>query len=797
MRSASLRAAANRPTLAALFILVALGGCSTVGVDRRNVRPPTTHPFDQALINYATGDLDEAQVGALAAIETNPLDARATDLLRAVLKEKGLIEEIKRSEAVELPEFAPQTPTELVRVIRGRSPAVREAVFGVIEARAALREANVDVGPELNLLTRFYPLGILARMTQSLYGGWWERKAKMHAAEAEIVEALANYGRALELVNKEALLAYLDAAAAQERLMSIDRERGMLDDQFEQTSILVSNGLTLPRTPLVTRNEIGSLMHDRSLAEQQLATAKAQLNALMNRSPTAPIVVTAQGLAWKPAASLNGALTQAYINRFELDEAEAQIKTAEAQKALAETQNPKVDLYTSYGESDEKTETRFMKGFTVGAITRIPLAIVPLKKAQGDQHDAIIRQLELREQQVRNEIAVEVVDAYHGWEAALSELNSERSALAVAREDRRVAVAERTVEVDEDPLSLSRANVEYVRAQRAVFERGFGVQRSLVELGASVGEDATKMNFVTTQSTAQWSSSVFNGIEGSERRALWVWRKPFLKNLAEMQFFIDLLSARQIGTVFLFVRADELVEQSDALRQFLRLTGENGIAVQALNGEHEWLKPARSAEALGYVEDVKTFNRGSPVGARFAAVHLDVEPQALTEWDDDSRKEALLFAYIELLDTLKVVRDELPVIVDVPIWFADREVDGILLSDVVMRRTDGVAFMAYGTSDTRREALIERIARSSETSPGQFWIGVSADARHLCAGTRAEQFEADIRSIESGIGSREQFAGVAIHELDRYRDLLLGLSSSAGSSQRKCLQASQNTGTSG
>lgn len=780
-----------------LGLLLLVGACGTVGVNRSEIRAPSAKAFDEALVEYAAGNLDQAQVSTLVAMEDNPLDTRATDLMRAILKEKGLIDEVRAAVDPPLPDFTPSSPAELVRVIDGRNPIIRQAVFGVIEARARLREANVDMGPEISVFTRFYPLGILARLTQSLYGGWWERKAKMHAAEAAIVEALAQYGQAQRDINRESLLAYLDAVAARERLTSLDREHDLLDEQQEQAIVLVRYGQKLPREPLLVRNEIGALQSEQAAAYQQLATAKARLNALMNRAPDAPIGIRAQGLLWQPADTLDGALTAAYVNRFEMDEAQAQTKIAEARQALSKLEDPDVDLVATYGESGRKSEGSFLKGFSIGAVTRFPLAIIPLKKARADEHDAIIRQFELREQQVHNEIAVEVVDAYHGWDTARSELRNERAGLALAKEDRRVAAAERKAEVADDPLALNRAEIDHIRAERAVLERSYDVQRSLVELSSTVGADVAQIKFVDADSPAHWNG-MFDGPSAPGTRALWVWRKDFLNSSEDMEFFVELLMVRKIGTVFLYVTESDLITKTQILSQFLELATRSNIEVQALNGEHKWLLNEQQVRAAEYVDQVIKFNAENPIEKRFSAVHLDVEPHTLPSWEQTEGKDRLLFSYIVLLDSLKAARTSIPLIVDVPAWFADREVDGIWLSDMVTRRADGVVYMAYGTKTARRNELIKRISGTAASGSTRFWIGVSADQRHLCPLPLGENFEVDLAELESSLNVVTEFAGVAIHDFDRYRDLLLGIKKYSPTTTRGgCLQAGIGSPTGG
>jgi hypothetical protein len=223
--------------------------------------------------------------------------------------------------------------------------------------------------------------------------------------------------------------------------------------------------------------------------------------------------------------------------------------------------------------------------------------------------------------------------------------------------------------------------------------------------------------------------------------------------------------------------------------RFLDIAGQRDIQVHALNGEHNWILDGRQRLAVNFAEAIVEFNRLNPHHRQFSAVHLDVEPHALQAWAEARRQEALLFSLIELLDQLKAVRADLALIIDVPIWFADRTLDGLPLSDVLMRRSDGVVYMAYGTKSGRRRALITQIMTEAAANGRRFWIGLSADRRHLCPYPLAENFEADVDELETALQRVDQFAGVAIHDYDRYRDLILGVEKYGPAGQARCMQA--------
>ena len=464
----------------------------------------------------------------------------------------------------------------------------------------------------------------------------------MHEAEAAIVEALADYGQVHEEVKTQALVAYLRAVEAREQIESITLERQQLEAQRETAALLVSYGRTLPRSLLAAHSEIGELGHLETQAREQLAIATAELNSLMNRPLTAPMNLAPRGIVWEPPRNIDQALTEAFSNRFELDRAEAQIRSAEVRKELSGLGDPDIDLHATYGGSGEKNESSFLKGFSVGAVTRFPLAILPLKRARSDGDDAFIRQLELREQGVRNDIGVEVVEAYHRWYTTQSSVENQQLAVAVATEDRRVALAEQEAEVATDPFAVHGAEIEYLRAQRELLGQNYAQQRALVALGGAVGADLREVRFFgsgptyKTQSTAPLFSE-------TGRRALWVWRPQFLNKRDDAEFFADLMRARGIGAVFLYASVSDLVKYTSNYRRFIALASGHGITVHALNGEPRWILGDHQVLATRFIDAVIAYNIKAAPSEQFAAAHLDIEPHALQGWDDYGSRIELLF----------------------------------------------------------------------------------------------------------------------------------------------------------
>lgn len=749
-------------------VVLLLGACATVGIDTAERERPAADRFDRALLAYAGGRLGEAQDLLLQTIEANPMDLRATDLMRAILKEEGVVDTLERPSHEAEKSLPEMTPAQLLSMIEGRNPALRAAVFEVIEARAHLREANVSIGPELALTTRFYPLGILARMTQSIYGGWTERKARMHAAEAAILSALAAYGMARDESVASALAAYLEGREAMLVLESLRDERARLAQRQAQVDVLVERGHVLPAVRLRAHEQSAGIDHAELESRQSLAAATARLNAMLDRRLDHPIDFQHYGISFDAPATVDAAIETALRKRYDIDDADSATEAARARRAQRSSALPKIDLYTSYGASEQATEGAFLKGFSVGAISRVPLLIRPLRAAQMDGDTALIRQLELRERQVRNDIGAEVVNAFHGWRALRAEYARQRLAVAAAAEEQRVANAREVMEVADDPLAASTADLALLRAQRERSLSELRVQGGLIELGRAMGASAADYDFAEGGNRASTAASTLG------QRAVWVWRSEFIDNEAATAEFFERAARAQLSTLFFFASKDQLSTQRSQLASFIERATAHGMTVQALAGEPHWVHAERRRGALDFARAVAAFNAGADPAARFSAVHLDVEPHALPLWSQTQQREHLMFGLVELLDDVRGALGDLPLVIDIPIWFSRRTIDGVPLLRALAPRVDGLVFMAYERDAARIEREIEAALAQFDGSPPRYWTGLSADRARSCAPAQAQTLEHAMVQIEHDRRDDSLFAGVAVHDFDSYLALLTG-----------------------
>ena len=119
--------------------------------------------------------------------------------------------------------------------------------------------------------------------------------------------------------------------------------------------------------------------------------------------------------------------------------------------------------------------------------------------------------------------------------------------------------------------------------------------------------------------------------------------------------------------------SDLLPGRATALAGFLEEARDRNLRVSLVLGRNAWLSAEGRAEAMAQVQAVLAFTRAQRQANRPApaALHLDLEPQALPGWHKDW--VALSQAYLDLLEAVKGgLNGEVPLAVDIPVWWDQR-----------------------------------------------------------------------------------------------------------------------------
>lgn len=179
---------------------------------------------------------------------------------------------------------------------------------------------------------------------------------------------------------------------------------------------------------------------------------------------------------------------------------------------------------------------------------------------------------------------------------------------------------------------------------------------------------------------------------GRQPSAAWVWEVAQWRDTPEE--LLERAAARSIDRLHVALDiGDEGVRHSSRLSRFVALASARGIAVDAVEGDPEMVRPAGARHAIVRARAIAAYQRGAPPYARLAGVQYDIEPYLLPEFGSD--RSAMLSAWsrvlVDLSDTLSM-----PIDVVVPFWLIDLP-EGVQAMDRLAPRLRQVTVMCYRT----------------------------------------------------------------------------------------------------
>ena len=773
-----MRPFAPRVAVATLLLLSALAGCTSVGSRRADVPLPGHASFDRSLLHYVRGELPAARAGLVEAIQADPGDLRAKELLQAVDREVGGAPSTLPPDV--LPE-GPMTPAAILLAVRGRNPEVRKTIQRVIGERAQLREADWALTPEFDIVSKIDPVSVVTTIGENLLVTVLQRHARMAAAEADMIAEVAGYARVRSDVATEAMRNYLFLLETQERADALDEEIATREEAVRVEGILVRYAVALPDGLLDRQAAVASARERRSQLIAQGVVARANLNRLMGLPAEAPLAVSRMWPAPAPPGDMAAAVEAARCHRPEIRLASLRAEEARDGAERIDADDYRIEPRVAIDAAPDPKNEHKTKAPRVSSALRLhfPLFLIPIQDAKDERERAVVRELELEVERVRGVVSVEAVEAWQealkadrGLTAARKQIDAAKASLAAHRSaERWSATADRLTLLDAE------ASLDEARGRAAAF--AYDHDRAILAVRRAMGEPPDDVEFVSGDGPRAAQLPVSGEAAAATNRAMWVWGKDLLDRAGEADFLLDFAEARGIGTLFLSASTARIAGGADAFRGFLARAHERGISVEALGGEAAWATPEGRASADAFVDAVIAFNAAGKERERFDAVHLDVEPHTLDAWKGAGRA-AIVEGYVGLLQRAceRTGKAALRLSADVPVQFAKVEYGEGTLSDAVATRTDAVAVMAYGPGPGALTRATQGQVEAAERAGKRVWVGLSADTKDLPPAAEGLPREMALEGLAdeafAAYRNWHSFSGIAVHDYARYRDLILG-----------------------
>ncbi|HCS26911.1 MAG TPA: hypothetical protein DIW43_05630 [Spongiibacteraceae bacterium] len=260
-------------------------------------------------------------------------------------------------------------------------------------------------------------------------------------------------------------------------------------------------------------------------------------------------------------------------------------------------------------------------------------------------------------------------------------------------------------------------------------------------------------------------------------RALWVWGSAVVLDTNRAQQLFELAEQHALNRIYL-AATQALEHDQTALANFFRRAQQLGIHIELLFGQPDWALPENHHYVLSVIDRAGAFAERFP-DITVSAIHLDVEPYLLPEWDAD--RNSLGNAYIDLLESARARSGNLsmPLMADIPVWYDEHRItrngQPRLLHELVIDATDGVSLMDYRDSSQRiiNDASDELAYASLAAKP--MVVGVETLCIKPIWITFCEEGSAAMNQIltiiDKDLKRYTAYRGYAIHHLDSFLEL--------------------------
>ncbi|KAK7755295.1 hypothetical protein SLS62_002801 [Diatrype stigma] len=269
-------------------------------------------------------------------------------------------------------------------------------------------------------------------------------------------------------------------------------------------------------------------------------------------------------------------------------------------------------------------------------------------------------------------------------------------------------------------------------------------------------------------------------------RATWLWDATTVQDSAAVSDLLAFAGARGVSRIYVGANADV---PNAAFGAFVEQCGARGIAVAALIGNPQWVLDQGSPsldDNLAWIEQYQA-SVGSG-GARFAEVHVDIEPWALDGWDTPATQAKLVAAWQAKMRAVASFGHGLNMTVgaDLPFWANTIQAPSSSSASETQTQTtmdawtlgvvDSATFMTYRSDpaqllDIAAPALAagdDAAAGTGAGAGGVVWLAVETtdvgDSTLSYYGASADKLSADLDTIRAGAETHAGFAGIAVHD---------------------------------
>ncbi len=273
----------------------------------------------------------------------------------------------------------------------------------------------------------------------------------------------------------------------------------------------------------------------------------------------------------------------------------------------------------------------------------------------------------------------------------------------------------------------------------------------------------------STQGQAQSS-------EASEQAlATWLWNPwMFVQDEAGTLAFIE---SKQVNKVY--VQVDPDISKA-AYGSFIAKAQAKGIAVYALDGAPSWVAPKGYINQDRFLAWVSDYQATAAQNAKFAGVHLDVEPYLYSGWTSNQAATIKSFQTLIKRAGTSTAKMGIPLEADMPFWFDEIKYKNTfgrgLLAEWIIANTAGVTIMAYRDSAPmiidivkNEMAMAQRLGKSVAVGVE---TGVTDEGSIITFAEEGEAFmNQELAKVTAHYAGNPAYKGNAVHHVGSWLTL--------------------------
>jgi hypothetical protein len=272
-----------------------------------------------------------------------------------------------------------------------------------------------------------------------------------------------------------------------------------------------------------------------------------------------------------------------------------------------------------------------------------------------------------------------------------------------------------------------------------------------------------------------WPDELLHDVLGRTERtaveasvnSIWAWSTADI--VRNPQSVIRWGRSAGVRSVYLAVnrKTAETIETDSGLAACIRLLRRNNITTSALFGDPLWIFDDHRLNLEERIQKIILYNQSVPDSMRFRAIHLDIEPHTLPDWQNKQSDylQRLVDAVQRCREIINEHNIDLMLEIDIPIHY--QKYDSLAFAEL-LATVDKVSIMAYARKQTERIlADIDGIREAAVNAGTSYEVALKANDFDSLAGLA---LLAD--DVRQALECEEMFAGIAVHSFDEFLYLL-------------------------